>query len=97
MSAIERLLVPGSTELPACHCGDEKYYIASRPYSGKQRRPHPYLQMPRLAPVRCGLLFGLPTRRLRLSQHSAARLSCVARFRPQAPTRCCTQTLVSTT
>ena len=24
MSAIERLLVPGSTELPACHCGDEK-------------------------------------------------------------------------
>ena len=23
MSAIERLLVPGSTELPACHCGDE--------------------------------------------------------------------------
>ncbi len=23
MSAIERLLVPGSTELPACHCGKE--------------------------------------------------------------------------
>ena len=23
MSAFERLLVPGSTELPACHCGDE--------------------------------------------------------------------------
>ena len=23
MSAIERLLVPGSTELPECQCGDE--------------------------------------------------------------------------
>jgi hypothetical protein len=23
MSAFERLLVPGSTDLPACHCGDE--------------------------------------------------------------------------
>ena len=23
MSAIERLLVPGSTDLPACHCGDD--------------------------------------------------------------------------
>ena len=23
MSTIERLLVPGSTELPQCHCGDE--------------------------------------------------------------------------
>jgi hypothetical protein len=23
MSAIERLLVPGSTDLPECHCGDE--------------------------------------------------------------------------
>jgi hypothetical protein len=23
MSMIERLLVPGSTELPPCHCGDE--------------------------------------------------------------------------
>ena len=23
MSSIERLLVPGSTELPGCHCGDE--------------------------------------------------------------------------
>jgi hypothetical protein len=23
MSAIEHLLVPGSTELPGCHCGDE--------------------------------------------------------------------------
>jgi hypothetical protein len=29
MSAIERLLVPGSTDLPACHCGDEMR-IASR-------------------------------------------------------------------
>ena len=23
MSTIERLLVPGSTDLPECHCGDE--------------------------------------------------------------------------
>jgi hypothetical protein len=29
MSAIERLLVPGSTELPGCPCGDEMR-VASR-------------------------------------------------------------------
>jgi hypothetical protein len=28
MSAIERLLVPGSTELPGCHCGDEMRIVS---------------------------------------------------------------------
>jgi hypothetical protein len=28
MSAIERLLVPGSTELPGCHCGDDMRIVS---------------------------------------------------------------------
>jgi hypothetical protein len=31
MSAIERLLVPGSTELPDCHCGDEMWIVSQEP------------------------------------------------------------------
>ena len=35
MSAIERLLVPGSTDLPACHCGDDMR-IASQDQAPKK-------------------------------------------------------------
>ena len=31
MSSIERLLVPGSTELPRCHCGDEMRIVSVDP------------------------------------------------------------------
>jgi hypothetical protein len=36
MSIIERLLVPGSTELPQCHCGDDMHIatLASIPEKG---------------------------------------------------------------
>jgi hypothetical protein len=31
MSAFERLLVPGSTELPVCHCGEEMQIAGFNP------------------------------------------------------------------
>jgi hypothetical protein len=31
MSIIERLLVPGSTELPGCHCGDHMRIVSHDP------------------------------------------------------------------
>jgi predicted SpoU family rRNA methylase len=31
MSKIERLLVPGSTELPDCRCGQEMSFVGSQP------------------------------------------------------------------
>ena len=50
MSAIERLLVPGSTELPGCHCGDEMRIASHDAIPQKKRHPRPYLQMPVLRP-----------------------------------------------
>ena len=35
VSAIERLLVPGSTELPACHCGDDMRIASHDPIPEK--------------------------------------------------------------
>jgi hypothetical protein len=35
MSAIERLLVPGSTDLPACHCGDDMLITGQNPIPEK--------------------------------------------------------------
>jgi hypothetical protein len=35
MSAIERLLVPGSTELPGCHCGDDMRVVSHDPIPEK--------------------------------------------------------------
>jgi hypothetical protein len=35
MSAFERLLVPGSTDLPACHCGDDMRIVSHDPIPEK--------------------------------------------------------------
>jgi hypothetical protein len=32
MSAFERLLVPGSTELPECHCGSDMRVVSLDPF-----------------------------------------------------------------
>ncbi len=45
MSAFERLLVPGFTELPVCRCGKDMHTASINPLPGKNRHTHPHLQL----------------------------------------------------
>jgi hypothetical protein len=63
-SAIERLLVPGSTELPGCHSVTKCVSPALTQLPKHATPTSVFINAPHV-PVRCGLLFGLPTRRLR--------------------------------
>ena len=75
MSAFERLLVPGCTELPACRCGKEMQ-IASLDKLREEatRMSGSIIALP--ATTRGGLPFGLPTQWLKgsLSWRPHARL-----------------------
>ena len=59
MSAFERLLVPGCTELPDCRCG-EVMQIARIERFAERSDAAIRVYNALLASMRCGLLFGLP-------------------------------------
>ena len=60
MSAFERLLVPGCTELPACRCGKEMQIASLDPFPKEVTRISGSI-IALCATIRCGSLFGLPT------------------------------------
>ena len=60
MSSFERLLVPGSTELPECRCGEEMK-VARIERVPDQTDAHIRIYNCRIWAMRCGLRFGLTT------------------------------------
>jgi hypothetical protein len=58
MSAFERLLVPGCTELPVCRCGEEMEITSFDEFPAGSDAVIRITPAPHAA-TRCGLLFGL--------------------------------------
>jgi hypothetical protein len=64
MSAFERLLVPGCTELPECRCGEEMQVTGIDELRDSSDAAIASTLVP-LASMRCGLLSGLQNKRLK--------------------------------